>query len=75
MMGGQLQEGQVTLTGDDRKEPAHLVLGEKGNLGEWRGVLAVLHESDSIAVLSDWSQGASGYDRRTQLQRTFKWLL
>ena len=52
----QLKQGAVTLTGDDRKEPAHLILGEEGNLGRWRSVLARLHGSDSIAVVSDRPQ-------------------
>jgi hypothetical protein len=57
-MIGQLEEGPVTLPGDDRKEPAHLVLGEEGDFGQWRGVLTWLHEPDSIVVLSDLVQGA-----------------
>jgi hypothetical protein len=32
VMIGQLKEGTVALPGDDRKEPAYLVLGEEGDL-------------------------------------------
>ena len=53
MMIGQLKQGAVTLPGDDRQEPAHLILGEEGDLGWGRSVLAWPHESDSIPVLSD----------------------
>ncbi len=60
MMIGQLKEGTITLPGDDRKEPAHLILGEEGNLGQWGGVLPGLHRSDSIVVLSDYCYQAPG---------------
>jgi hypothetical protein len=33
MVRGQLKEGTGTLAGDDRKQPAHLILGEEGDLG------------------------------------------
>jgi len=33
VMIGQLKEGTVTLAGDDGKQPAHLVLSEKGDRG------------------------------------------
>ena len=52
MMIGQLQEGTVTLAGDDRKEPAHLVLGEKGDRREGWGGLVRLHESDSRVLMA-----------------------
>src|SRR2546428_9034415 len=45
VMIGQLKEGAVTLPGDDRKEPAHLLLGEEGDLGRRCGVLAGLYKS------------------------------
>ena len=51
-MLGQLKEGAVTLTGDDPKEPAHLILGEEGDVGRERRVRVWPHESDSISVLS-----------------------
>src|SRR4030095_12573131 len=51
VMIGQLKQGAVALVTDDGKQPAHLVLGEKGNCWWCSRVLAVLHESDSIAVL------------------------
>ncbi len=53
VMIGQLKEGTVALARDDRKEPAHLVLGEEGEFGWGRGVRVWPHESDSIIVLSD----------------------
>ena len=56
VMIGQLKERAVALAGDDRQQPAHLVLGQEGDVGWWRGVLAGLHESDSIPVLSDLPQ-------------------
>ena len=54
VMIGQLKEGTIALAGNDGKQPAHLVLSEEGDLGEWRGALAWLHEADSIPVLSDF---------------------
>jgi hypothetical protein len=50
-MIGQVKEGAVTLTGDDRKEPARLILDEEGNLRGRCGVLAWLHEADSIVLM------------------------
>src|SRR5262249_43922216 len=62
-----MKQSTVAVAGDDRKEPAYLILGEKGNCGQWWGVLAGLHRSDSIAVLSDFAQRACDHDRRILL--------
>jgi len=43
VMIGERKERAIPLARDDRKEPAHLVLGEEGNLRERCGVLAGLH--------------------------------
>jgi hypothetical protein len=53
MMIGQLKEGAVALATDDGEQATHLLLGEEGNRGWCSRVPAVLHESDSIPVLSD----------------------
>ena len=67
MMIGQLKQGAVTLPGDDRQEPAYLILGEEGDLGWGRSVLAWPHESDSIIVLSDYCYQAPGKYARYRL--------
>jgi hypothetical protein len=67
VMIGQLKQGAVALATDDGKQPAHLVLGEKGNCGWCSRVLAVLHESDSIVVLSDYYYQALGKYTRNRL--------
>ena len=67
MMRGQLQEGAGALATDDGKQLAHLVLGEEGDRGQWRGVFTWLHEADRIAVLSDGCQGAWDQYTRTLL--------
>src|SRR5262249_43948870 len=51
-MIGQLKQGAIALASDDRKQPAHLILGEKGECREGCGVLRRLHESDSIALMA-----------------------
>ena len=45
VMIGQLKQGAVALARDDRKQPAHLVLGQEGDLGggvvvSWRGSMS-----------------------------------
>src|SRR5712664_3041663 len=67
-MIGQLKEGTVALAGDDRKQPAHLVLGEKGDLRWGRSVRAWLHASDSLPVLSEKGHRREDAYRRTRLQ-------
>ena len=52
VMRGQLQEDTVALARDDRKQPAHLILGEKGDCREGWSVLVRRHASDSIRVMS-----------------------
>lgn len=52
MVISQLKEGTVALAGNDRKQPAHVVLGMEGNHEWWRGVLPWLHESIYMRVFS-----------------------
>ena len=44
VMIGELKQGAITLARDDGKQPAHLVLGEEGDLGwwvaSWRGFMS-----------------------------------
>src|SRR5438093_355673 len=51
-MIGQLKQGAVALATDDGKQATHLILREEGNRGWCSRVLAMLHESDSIALMA-----------------------
>jgi hypothetical protein len=49
----ELKQGPIPCAGDGGQETAHLVLGEKRELGGGGCVWSRVHESDSICVLSD----------------------